>query len=594
MRLRQGRRPRRGEVLGGSSSLQDFSPFPAYSTRMNARVVPAVLFACLLLTGCHHDSAPISPTPSAQDEAAAANALFLNQKTFDPWVLKSAGLSSPIAFYKSNGEQSFLFSANGTVTQTFHAGNYVGGQLTAEVPNPNSVQGSEGQHTQTLNIRNGTFETAPDVFLGQIIPKSKRPVTDWPQLWKTSDILITGDPEAQQVTHANLFYLLSSTYPGSDHSIPPMGLSSSIYGGHIFWDAEIFMLPALIVQHPEYAKAIVDYRFKLLGQARKNAAAHGFAGAEYPWESADTGKELVGAEFAKERHITADVGWAAWQYYLWTGDKAYLKKEGWPILQATAQYWASRVSEVSDSTGSEAAYHIRAVLGPDETAGVVDDDAWTMGVVIVNLSAAAAAAALMGDTGPEAKRWAEIAGKLVLPMDKSHPFPAENSMPMTAHFSAKQADALLLCYPLNRVADPAVAGPMLEFYSTHTIKNGPAMTASMESVIAAHLGRGQQSLDLFHASYRPFMRGPWDAFAEKRTSSRVYFCTGMGGCLQSVLYGFAGLNMIRQGTKVAGDLYADPHLPPGWGGLTVKGVKYRGKTYDIAVLPGNSVAVSVL
>ena len=34
----------------------------------------------------------------------------------------------------------------------------------------------------------------------------------------------------------------------------------------------------------------------------------------------------------KERHITADVGWAAWQYYLWTGDKAYLAKEGWPVL----------------------------------------------------------------------------------------------------------------------------------------------------------------------------------------------------------------------------------------------------------------------
>ena len=128
------------------------------------------------------------------------------------------------------------------------------------------------------------------------------------------------------MTHANLFYLLSSTYPGSDHSIPPMGLSSNLYGGHIFWDAEVWMLPALIVQHPDYARSIIDYRFKLLGQAKKNAQAHGFAGAEYPWESADTGAEMAPAEFAKERHITADVGWAAWQYYLWTGDKAYLQE----------------------------------------------------------------------------------------------------------------------------------------------------------------------------------------------------------------------------------------------------------------------------
>ena len=142
---------------------------------------------------------------------------------------------------------------------------------------------------------------------------------------------------------------------------------------------------------------------------------------------------------------------------------------------------------------------------------------------------------------------------------------------------------------------------MLDFYAAHTIKNGPAMTASMEAIVAAKLGRGQDSLDRFHDSYRPFMRGPWDAFAEKRTSNRVYFCTGMGGCLQSVLYGFAGLQAVpagqaAPGTKVAGDgiaaLYADPHLPPGWGGLTVRGVQFHGKAYTVAIAPGGKVTVT--
>ena len=211
---------------------------------------------------------------------------------------------------------------------------------------------------------------------------------DWPHIWQTSDIVIDGDPEAQQVTHANLFYLLSSTFPGSTYSIPPMGLSSNVYGGHIFWDADVWMLPALIVQHPEYAKPIVDYRFKLLAQAKKNAKAHGYAGAEYPWESADTGKEEAPGEFAQERHITADVAFAAWQWYLWTGDNAYLKREGWPLLQATAQYWVSRVTK-----GTDGKYHIKGVLSPDETAGLVDDDAYTNAVVRYNLQAATRAAA---------------------------------------------------------------------------------------------------------------------------------------------------------------------------------------------------------
>ena len=123
----------------------------------------------------------------------------------------------------------------------------------------------------------------------------------------------------------------------------------------------------------------------------------------------------------------------------------------------------------------------------------------------------------------------------------------------------------------------------------------------MQAVVAAHLGRRQESLDQFRESYRPFMRGPWDAFSEKRTSNRVYFCTGMGGCLQSVLHGFAGLQVVEAGqkapgTKIAGDgiasLYADPHLPPGWGGLTIKGVRFHAKAYTITAGPGSLTAAA--
>ena len=571
---------------------------------MNARFIPALLATGLLLTGCHNNGTSPAPnsSPSPPEQAAAANALFLNQKTFNPWVLTSSNPSSPIPFYQCDGKVSLAVSANGVGSQGFRAGKYWDGQL-EPVPDLDLVKSFKAianqpalpqqKYQQSLDLQSGTLTT--------FLPPGKSNYVfhyqvsrNWPRLWQTSDIVIQGDPEAQQVTHANLFYLLSSTYPGSDHSIPPMGLSSNIYGGHIFWDAEVWMMPALIVQHPDYARSILDYRFKLLGQAKKNAKAHGFAGAEYPWESADTGTEMVGGEFAKERHITADVGWAAWQYYLWTGDKAYLAKQGWPVLSATAAYWVSRVSK-----GADGKYHVKDVLSPDETADVVDDDAWTNAVVQANLRAATRAAKVVGQSGDP--RWATIADGLYFPYDKARGIPAENAKPMTDRFSAKQADTLLLVHPLNVPMDAGTEGKALDFYTAHTIKNGPAMTASIQAVVAAKLGRGQESLDQFRESYRPFMRGPWDAFSEKRTSNRVYFCTGMGGCLQSVLYGFAGLQVVEsgqkgQGTKIAGDgeasLYADPHLPPGWGGLVVKGVHFRGKTLDVAVMPGNKVTVT--
>lgn len=557
---------------------------------MSARVLLALTVSALLLAvGCHSPKPPprLAPT-NPQDAAQAANKLFLDQKSYDPWVLTNNDPNSPIPAFMANGKEGWLVKANGDFMPDYIAGRYDAGHQLLSRPHPSAIIPKNGGYVrQTLDLRRGVLKTDQEHSAYALAHS----VINWPSLWQSSDIVINGDPQAQQVTHANLFYLLSSTYPGSNHSIPPMGLSSSVYGGHIFWDAEVWMLPALIVQHPEYAKPIIDYRFKLLGQARKNAKAHGFQGAEYPWESADTGEEVAPAEFAQERHITADVGFAAWQYYLWTSDKAYLAKEGWPLLQATAQYWASRVTK-----GPDGRYHIKGVLSPDETAGVVDDDAYTNAVVQYNLRAATQAAKLL--SRPADPRWAQIANEMFFPKDTMRSIPAENAKPMTDRFRAKQADTLLLIHPLGLSFDAATQGQMLDFYSAHTIATGPAMTSSIEAVVAARLGRAQQSLDLFHDSYRPFMRGPWDAFSEKRTTNNVYFLTGMAGCVQSVLYGFAGLQAVSPwqkgvGTQLAsadaGALYCDPHLPPGWSGLTIKGVRFGGKMLDVTISPGNKV-----
>lgn len=561
--------------------------------------------AVLALTGCQSPSStPSSSSPSVStttgNPSSAANQEFLGRKGYDPWKLTvSTGDPHPTYAYVSDGRTACLVDGSGKCIRKYAAGHYVNNILATTVgppPDANPIREAGeiyGGPTspQTYDLQTGTLTTLQG---GQPVAFSDPDLKprDWAKLWSTSDIVIDGDPEAQQVVHANMFYLLSSTYPGSDNSIPPMGLSTSIYGGHIFWDADTWMFPALIAQHPADARGIVDYRFKTLAQAEKNARAHGFPGAEYAWESASTGAEVAPAEFAKERHITADVALAAWNYYLWTGDQKYLKTEGWPILQASAQYWAKRAT-----LGPDGAYHIKQVLPPDETAGLVDDDAYTNGAVRAALTAAVQAAKLAGASADPV--WSTIAAKLVIPMDKTLGFPAEYAG-MKPQIQAKQADTLLLVYPLNASYDASTEGKMLDFYRSHTIPTGPAMTSCIHAVIAARLGRGQQSLDDFHDAYRPFERSQWDAFSEKRSTSNVYFMTGMAGALQSVLYGFAGLQVVPNGQagvgkKIAGDsvasLYADPHLPPGWGKLEIQGIQFRGKTIDMTVGSGNTVSV---
>lgn len=556
-----------------------------------------------MIAGCstnNNSSPPNSPAGAPQfgphAEVQAENQLFLSQRTFDPWVLTSSDPAHGLAAYLSDGKEGCTLGPTGQPIAVFEAGRYTPGGLLEQMPGSEATAvsskpaGAGGSYQQTLDMQTGVLSTRTTASTLQTRSGS---AGYWEKFWRTSNIEIAGDPEAQQVTHANMFYLASSTYPGSDHSIPPLGLSSNVYSGHIFWDAEIWMFPALIAQHPDLAKSIVDYRFKLLPQAMKNAKADGYKGAEYPWESAADGKEQAPAEFAQERHITADVAYAAWQYYLWTGDKNYLKTEGWPILSATADYWASRVSK-----GADGFYHIDNVLPPDETAGDVNDDAWTNAVVQYNLRAAYQAAQLIGNPPASALQWKMIADDILLPIDKSRGIYLEYSGVDTQRLMAKQADTQMLIYPLNVAMSDQVAGATLDYCLAHTIPYGPAMTSSINAIVAARLGRTQQSLDLFRDSYRPFMRGPWDAFSEKRTTDNVYFCTGMGGCLQAVLYGFAGLNIAGPGQKglgkeiaTAGDssLYCQPHLPPGWSSLVVNGIKFRGQTIDLSIGGTNSV-----
>ncbi len=81
----------------------------------------------------------------------------------------------------------------------------------------------------------------------------------WDALWQ-SDIVIEGDDEAQRAVRFALFNLYGSVREGSRRSVAPMGLTSAGYGGHIFWDAETWIFPPLLVLHPELARQMLDYR----------------------------------------------------------------------------------------------------------------------------------------------------------------------------------------------------------------------------------------------------------------------------------------------------------------------------------------------
>jgi trehalose/maltose hydrolase-like predicted phosphorylase len=391
----------------------------------------------------------------------------------------------------------------------------------------------------------------------------------WDELWK-SDIKVEGDNQAQQDVHSMLYHLYSFSRAGTSYSPSPMGLSGLGYNGHVFWDADLWMYPALLVLHPEIAHSLVEYRFERLTEAKRNAFAHGYKGAMFPWESADSGVEetpvwALSGPF--EHHITADVALAAWNYYCVTQDKDWLREKGWPILSATADFWASRVER--NGTGH---YDIKDVVAADEWAENVDNNAFTNAAASANLKAATAAAKLLGlKADPDWEVVAQNIPVLKFPDGVTREFATYNGE------GIKQADVNLLAYPLKTITDPAQIKKDLEYYETRIPNEGtPAMTQAVFALLYSRLGDGNKAYHFFKDAYEPNLNPPFRVIAETKGGTNPYFATGAGGIIQAMLMGFGGLDITPNGI-----VQIKSKLPANWKSVTITGVGLEKKTYIV-------------
>ena len=388
----------------------------------------------------------------------------------------------------------------------------------------------------------------------------------WSDIWK-SDIIIEGDDEAQTSVRLALYNLYSSIRANSRLSIPPFGLSSQGYNGHIFWDTEIWMYPPMLFLNNDMAKSMMDYRFDRLDAARKKAEANGYMGVMFPWESDDAGEEacptwaLTGPF---EHHITGDIGIAAWNYYCMTQDRKWLEQKGYPLIKEIADFWISRATKNVDGT-----YSINNVVCADEYAIGVDDNAFTNGVAIVSLRNACKAAALCGMKYP--KIWSEVADKISI-----HRFD-DGVIKEYEDYDGrgiKQVDVNLLAYPLQLVTDASDIKKNLVYYEDKIDKNGPAMSFSIFAVQYARLMQGKKAYEMFVQGYRPNKLPPFGVISEGAGGTNPYFTTGAGGMLQAVINGFCGLEITDKGIR-----QVPSALPPHWKKLTITGVGPDKKTY---------------
>jgi trehalose/maltose hydrolase-like predicted phosphorylase len=451
----------------------------------------------------------------------------------------------------------------------------------------------------------------------------------WGQRWLASDLEIEGDEVAQRAVRFAVYHLNSAANPEDPHvSISARGLTGEAYLGHVFWDTEIFLLPFYSLTWPEAARALLRYRSHTLAGARAKAARLGYRGALYAWESADTGEEAT-PEYAygpdghlipircgsQEQHISADVAYAVWQYWLATEDVPFLLEAGAEILLETARFWASRATLEDDGQ-----YHLRGVIGPDEYHEQVDDNAFTNVMAAWNLERGLAVADLLRTRWPEhwlalkerlglaeaeLRQWPTVAAGLCVPMDARSGVLEQfagyfgldqidlmqfepRRVPMDVVLGPertrtsqvlKQADVVMLLALLPERFAPAIQATNFGYYEPRC-GHGSSLSRSVHALVAARVGQMDLAMRYFREA------AVIDLEDTTRTGGGGVHMAALGGLWQAVVLGFAGLRLQPEGISL------DPVLPPSWESLAFR-VQWRGRRLRVHIAGGAPAQVTV-
>jgi trehalose/maltose hydrolase-like predicted phosphorylase len=402
----------------------------------------------------------------------------------------------------------------------------------------------------------------------------------WRDLWR-SDITIDGDARAQTAVHSDLYYLLATSTADTHWPMAACGLTPG-YTGHAFWDGDTWIFPALLLLHPERAKSLMMFRSFTLPAAQARAQARGLKGAMYPWEAdPENGSEQT-PHFAyvlgeREIHVNADIAIAQWQYWLATHDRDWLKKYGWPVIRNAADFWASRASWNADKNR----YEIVHVTSVAESYNDVPNDTFTNVSAQKVLMVAAKAAALVGER-PD-PHWAEVAAKLYIPFSEAE----QRHLDFDASVPREPLEGStlgLLMYPSLDLPMTAQIRRNDFDYTMISVKEGHrephGMSLAPASIAAAAVGNAPLAVAWLQNNFTSgLIKPPFNVRTETPTNNTGYFITASGGFLQTLLYGFGGLRIQENGLAEA---YA-PVLPPEWKSMTLKGIAFRGRLYDITL-----------
>lgn len=419
--------------------------------------------------------------------------------------------------------------------------------------------------------------------------------------WARSDVEIPGHPDVQQAVRWNLFQLAQATARTDGHGIAAKGVTGSGYGGHYFWDMEIYVLPFLSYTAPVVARNALRFRYNMLPAARDRARELNQTGALFPWRTIN-GQESSAyyAAGTAQYHIDADVAHALMQYVHASGDDEFLKRGAIDILVETARLWEDLGFWRSNG---DKKFHIDGVTGPDEYTTVVDDNLYTNVMARANLwSAVNACRQLKADDPVEFERmvrrtglqeaeigeWERAAEAMEIPFDPHrgiHPQDAQfldkelwdleatpdSKRPLLLHYHPlviyrfqvlKQADVVLALFLQGHEFTPAEKRRDFEYYDALTTGDS-TLSAVVQSIIAAEVGYHELAEKYFLTALYVDLANLHD-----NTADGVHVAS-TGGIWSALVSGFGGMR------DHGGRMTFNPRLPLSWERLTYR-ITVRG------------------
>ena len=413
----------------------------------------------------------------------------------------------------------------------------------------------------------------------------------WQELWKGRVRLVGADSKWQDIADAAFFYVHSSVHRSNPLSVAPfaVGLWQN-YWGHVFWDAETYIFPPVLLTAPDAARAMLDYRFDRLPAARANAALHGYRGVQFPWESCAHGGEVMvgwGAGIFDEQHISMDVAFAFAQYAHATGDELFMRERAWPVLAGVAEWIASRVRR------TDRGYEIRHLAGVDESVYNINNDGYTNMAAVVILREALALAGRLGL--PRPRGWEDIERLMFVPVDPETKVILKHDR-YRHHGGSYCPEPLVAIFPLGYRPEAEIERATVDVcLSLAPTRGGGPFIPSLLGVFAARKGDRRRAAELFGAAVTDYVVEPFMMFNEvatrpggPRPTEVTPFITNPGSFLMACLYGLTGLT-LGPGEPATWCRFPVV-MPEGWEGIEVERIWARGRPARLLARHGDERA----